>query len=267
MINKEYKEPLLNFLVLDFCKESETKLCLESIRNNAEFNHKVIYYHNGNEVEYPYSLFKLGLIDHFIQTKVNNGLGVGSRDLFATSFSKYSCYLQNDQIIGRKFSEKELNDLISIIGIKTCMSISLAGSVCGKNIFSERCHIIETNFYKWMEYNLPLSYGGAGPYHNIQWREGQIQEFYKKNNYIHYTDWPVLVIDNGRSAERQNPDGSRWKHFPDTKQLWLIKGPIKEKYVYPKFSDQEWLNVLKTQTWENGKIPENEIKDSFHVWN
>jgi hypothetical protein len=56
-------------------------------------------------------------------------------------------------------------------------------------------------------------------------------------------------------------------HYPDTKQLWLINGPVKERYVYPKFSDREWEYVLGTQSWPPGEIPENEKKDSFHVWN
>lgn len=269
-----YKEPLVSFLVLDFKKEDATRKCLESIRNHVKFPHKIIYLHNG-KADYPIKLFEDGLVDQFIQTVKNDGLGIGTRNLFAASFSEFSVYWQNDQIMARDFTEEELDYIDrflirpkeSVFETQVCMSISLAGPVCGQNIYSERAHIIRTSMYKAMEHEIPLSYGGAGPYHHAEWREGQIQNYYKQNDHIHLTEWPPMAIDNGKEAIRQNPDGSLWKHQPDRKGLWLISGPVKEKYIYPKFTDQEWDQVISTQSWPDGKIPENEIKDSFHVWN
>jgi hypothetical protein len=271
-----YSEPKLSFLVLDYSKEVETRLCLESIKRFTRFEHKVIYLHNGNNEDYPYRLFKEGLIDHFIQTRNNNGLGIGTRDLFAACFSSYAFYLQNDQCLGREFIEAELKNIISYIGLaeitskdfkhRYIASVDLAGGVCGRNVYSERAHIIETAHYKDLEGSVGLSYHGAGPYHDGEWREAQIQEYYRKHNFLHYTYPNPLAIDNGREAIRQNPDGSRWKHFPDTKQLFLLNGPVKERYIYPKLTEAEWNSVLETQAWEPGKIPEQEVKDSFHVW-
>jgi hypothetical protein len=119
-----------------------------------------------------------------------------------------------------------------------------------------------------MEAKIPLGYAGAGPRHaEGDWREAQIQRFYKENTLIHLTDWPALVIDNGRSAKRQNPDGSLWEHRPDTKGLKLISGPVKEKNIYPYFNDSEWEYVLVNQSWPEWEIPEREKQHSFHVWN
>ncbi len=56
-----------------------------------------------------------------------------------------------------------------------------------------------------------------------------------------------------------------WRHEPDTKRAWLVSGPVKEPYVYPKLSSREWSEVIATQTWPEGKIPEDEVKDSFTV--
>lgn len=285
-MSKSYQEPPLSFLVLDFKKKDETKLCLNSIRNRVKFSeYKIIYLHNGPDEDYPYQFFKDGLVDQIIQTKANNGLGIGTRDLFAASFSPFSIYWQNDQIMGRDFSAEEFTKLASILnGLmdektvkylaqkKKIQSVSLAGAVCGEDIYSERAHIVRTNFYKNAESQMQsqfvdLGWAGAGPYHDGMWREEIFQKLYKQDSFVHMTEWPILAIDNGKRAIRENPDGSQWLHFPDTKGLTLLKGPVKERHVYPKFTDLEWEDVIKTQTWPEGKVPSNEVKDSFHVWN
>ncbi len=262
----EYKIPKLTYLVLDFLKPEETRLCLESIKRHTKFDHYVIYLHNG-PADYPQQFLKEGLCDQLIQTKENNGLGIGTRDLFASCFTEYAFYLQNDQFLFRDFTLMEFQYLVDCLNKENnVVSITLSGIPCGQNIYSERGHLIKTDFYKWMEQKLPLKHYGAGPWHDGEWRESQIQNFYKQNNLIHQEARP-LVMDNGRRAIRQNPDGSLWEHFPDTKALKLLKGPIKERFIYPKFSDREWENVLKTQQWPAGAIPELEVNDSFHVWN
>jgi hypothetical protein len=269
----KYKEPELTIIVLDFQREVETRLCLESIKRHVKFPAKVLYYHNGR-ADYPYKFYQEGLCDTFVQTQRNEGLGIGTRDLYRMVFSPFVMTLQSDQIIGRDFIQDEFDKIKAIWGEKALVgnnqigSISLAGPVCSKGVFSERAGIMRADFYQYMEKYIDLGYSGCGPYDGaMQWREGKIQDFYKSQDIVHYTEWPALVIDNGRTSERQNPDGSRWRHFPDTKQLWLISGPVKERGVYPKFTDKEWDIVLATQTWEPGKIPENEIPHSFRVWN
>ncbi len=268
-----FTEPQVSFLVLDFQREKSARLCLESIRHHVKFPTKIIYLHNGL-ADYPVQFLKEGLIDELLMPKTNGGLGLGTRALFAACFSPLAIYWQADQIMGRDFEQRELDGLADFLGQtyrapeinhKIIQSISLAGTVCGPHIFSERAFIIETKDYKRWEHWLPLSAGGAGPFHHLLWREGQLQEYYKENDYWHWTDWPPLAIDNGRDAERQNPDGSRWKHLPDTKQLWLVRGPVKERYVYPKLTEWEWDLVLRTQEWPAGRIPEQELKDSFTV--
>lgn len=238
-----------------------------------KFPHKVIYQHNG-VADYPIKFFQEGLIDHFIQTKKNGGLGLGTRDLFAASFSPISILLQNDQYLGGDITELMAHHAASYIGQidpvsgKKIASVSLAGVIGAPGRYSERCHMISTAFYRQMEAGGILGHFGAGPHHDGPWRESQIQALYEKENLTHFTPpFAPWVIDNGRTAERENPDGSRWKHFPDTKQAFLVSGPVKEKHVYPAFSDAEWDLVLATQTWPDGQIPENERANSFHVWN
>ena len=269
-----YKEPKVSFLVLDFRKPEESRLLLESLKRHVKFDHKVIYLHNGNEkYTYHQDFLNEGLIDQLIVSKKNEGLGIGTRNLFAACFSPYAIYVQNDQILGRDLVEDELDYLVNFLDREDMTnnffeikSISLAGAPCEHGIYSERAHLIRTSFYKYLESEVLLPSGGAGPYHNEPWREGAIQKIYKENNLSHFIYQSPLFMDNGKEAVRENPDGSVWKHKPDTKRLWLIRGPVKEKFIYPKFSDNEWESVLSTQSWPDGKIPENEVKDSFVVW-
>ena len=268
-----YTEPELTILVLDFLKKEETLQCLQSVHRHVKVPFKIIYHHNG-QADYPEQLLHIGLIDQLIQTKVNTGLGIGTRNLFAASFSPYSIYLQNDQFFMRDLTPEIFHELTLQISqyipgrfdedAPIAKSISLAGSPCGKGVYSERAHLIFTEDYKSWE---DLGYHGAGPYHDGVWREAKIQKIYREENWVHY-EWPEqLVADNGRRAIRENPDGSLWQHYPDTKRLWLLRGPVKERHVYPRFTDEEWARVIDSQIWPAGWIPEIERKESFHVWN
>jgi hypothetical protein len=264
-----YQDPQVSFLVLDFKRPTSALLCLESLKRHVKFPHHIIYCHNGVE-DYPVQFLKEGLIDQLVMPRENTGLGLGTRALYGACFSPLAVYWQVDQVMGRDFTQDELNHLAKMLdpkyrvdGSRIVTSISLAGPVCGQGVFSERAHILPTALYKGFERG--LSAGGAGPWHHLLWREGQLQQMYRSEGWIHFTDWPPLAIDNGRDAIRTNPDGSEWRHLPDTKQLWLLKGPVRERYVYPKLSDAEWARVLETQYWEPGAIPEQEVKDSFTV--
>lgn len=265
MVNPiDLEKNTINYLVLDFNKPDELRICLESIRHFTEFDHKIIVCANGGEQDYHWDYYKSGLIDKLILRKDNGGLGLGTLDLFRYSSSEWSLYVQNDQYLGRKFAKEELDRMIYLFDyVPYIKSISLAGNQNNGN-FSERAHLINTKFYN----SIPGILGwGAGPYHNGEWAEETVNNLYKKNNYKHYIWENPLFIDNGHSAVRQNPDGSLWKHHPDDKKLWLLKGPVKEKFIYPNFTDLEWETVIKDQFWGPGQIPEREKNISFKCWN
>lgn len=271
----EWREPPLSVLVLDFLKEEESRLCLESIRRHIKVEHTVVYHHNG-QATYPARFLEEGLVDTLIQTKVNHGLGLGTRALFAAAFSPYCLYLQNDQYLARDLTEEDLAEMAAILDNDGgrlegpppyIASISLAGAPCGEGVYSERAHLISTHVYKYWEAIGMLGCHGAGPYHDGPWREAQIQQHYRQHHLWHMI-WPrPFVVDNGQRAIRENPDGSIWLHYPDAKNLWLKRGPVMQRHVYPRFTDAEWDAVIATQYWEPGKIPEQERGESFHVWN
>lgn len=264
----DYNEPELSILVLDFAKPKESRLCLESIKQHVKFPVKVIYLHNG-PAEYALDFYREGLIDQFIQSKVNNGLGVGTRDLVGNCFSQYFMMLQNDQIICRDFEYREFEMIVDTIGksfqTKTVASVGLAGHVAGQNIYSERCHIMETAFYKEMERMIPLSAGGAGPYHHQIWREEQIQKHYREDNFIHAVSSYPLVTDNGVWTIR-DVAGGRVKMRTDTKAVWWLKKPS-ETYIFPEMSEEEWIDAI-LGNWKDGTIPKAylEKNQSFNCW-
>lgn len=259
----EFMNNKISYLVLDYMRPKESQLCLSSLKENTKFECPIIYLSNGGQQDYVWDFYKQGVIDQLILNKENSGLGFGTTDLFNICKSEYAIYVQNDQFLGREYTEEELDKQIQLIktGIST-VSISLAGDQCqGK--FSERAFLINTQGYNSIP-NKPN--GGAGPYHHIEWNEGFIQKYYQANYLQHYI-WPEpLFGNNGAYAFRQNPDGSMWRHRTDLKTLELVSGPVKEAYIYPKFTDDEWKEVLATQAWPKDQIPEQEKKDSFRVW-
>lgn len=265
---KDYSEPLVSFLVLDFRKPTETRLLLESLKRHVKFPHKVIYLHNGGDQDHGYYYFRDGLIDQFIQTRENNGLGVGTRDLFAACFSDYALYVQNDQILGFDFTERMLHDYIGALntnmGDKHVASISLAGPTAGLSVYSERAHLIETKFYKEMESTMLLPTFGAGPYSHGEWREAAIQRYYRENDMIHFSP-PPIFIDNGVWTIRDCA-GGRVKMRTDTKQVWWETSPT-ESYVFPEHTEQEWAAAIGGR-WPGGKVPQMYLdrKESFNCW-
>jgi hypothetical protein len=145
--------------------------------------------------------------------------------------------------------------------------ISLAGSPCGLDIYSDRCHLGKTDFFRSMdEWGDGFPDGGCGPLYSGSetYNENFIQRYFKEHGLLAPAINPPFVADNGKWSVRENADSSVWKHRTDTKELWLIKGPVKEKAEFPFLSDKEWEEVLETQKWE-GRIPERELAHAFKV--
>lgn len=274
----DYQEPKLTFAILDFLKPVETYHAISSIRERTKFPHKIVYLHNG-PAEHAYPIFQAGLVDTFVQTSKNNGLGVGTRDVMSLVHSPYTIMWQNDQIMNRDFFEDEFNRLIELLPknvtnlqsvlrdekVKYINSISLAGPTAGVEIYSERAHIIPTSSYRFLESVGVLGPYGAGPYHHGPWREEQIQKYYKANNLIHITDYLPLAMDIGKWTIRDCA-GGRVKMRTDTKAVtWEI--PPTEKYVFPEHTEQEWTDAIAGK-WPAGKIPQIYLdkKESFNCW-
>ncbi len=258
---------MIEYLILDYEREQEANTLLESIKKYSDFDYKVTFLSNGGRQDYVLKLKENNLIDNLILNKDNVGCGAGTIQLFAQCKSKYAFYIQVDHILAGKIDQKFIDAMINSIEIDQCSYIDLSGDQ-GGGVYSERAQFMDVAFYN----SIPKAIGGPGPWDHIEWTEKYVQDYIKNNN-LKYKSFFFLdeknrkipiFLDAGKWSYRSNPDGSQWKHRTDTKQLWMLKKP-KNKFSFPRFSDKEWNEVL-LNGWEDGKIPENEIKDSFNYW-
>lgn len=265
-----YSEPELAVLVLDYCKPIESRMCLESVRHHLKVPHAVIFCDNGSGEDYALDFVRDGLVDQLIVNRSSRGLGLGTRDLFALSFARWTLYLQNDQVFARDLDRWEFDTMVALVGGhngrgETIQSISLAGSPCGPGIYSERAHLIATRVYKEWEERHALGHHGAGPYHDGRWREEIIQHEYGLSQSIHLP-WPQpIVADNGVYAVRGMGEGGLWCHRTDTKQLFCIVPPVKCNPAYPRFTPEE-RELAEGGKWPDGRIPALEAGNSFNCW-
>jgi hypothetical protein len=258
-----------SILILDHNQYQEAKILLESIEQCARFDRKVYYLANGNTEDYAYDFYKEGLIDVLIVNKKNNGCGFATMQLFQSCDTEYAMYIQADQYFHRRVDQVTVDGWAEALhrhGPNSSESdvkvshVDMAGDQ-GHGEYSERGHFINVDFYN----GIPKHGGGPGPYHHLEWTEYSMQQHIKNNNLEIISAHPVIIADAGKWAVRENPDGSRWKHRTDTKELWMISPPS-EKYVYPKFTSKEWDKVLSTKTWPDGGVPEEEVESSFFYW-
>jgi len=265
-------DKLFSILVLDYERVTELTLLLNSLKENVKVDKdkfNIIVLANGGSLDYHsqcYELYNKELIDDLIIRRENAGGGFGQIDLFNYCSEDFVFFVQSDQILVQEINEELVQYFKGLLENFEC--IDLAGQQCrdetGLPIYSERAQFINRKFYNSIE-NKPG--GCAGPFAHLEWNEGYVQNKFRENDWKIAHINPIIFSNNGKVSERINPDGSRWKHFTDTKELFLISGPIKEKYVYPNLTDSEWDDCIKEQRWEDGQIPDKEINQSFKYWN
>lgn len=250
----------LTVCVLDFKKSIETRQCLESIKTNLLVPHKTVLLDNGGGGEYGWQYYKEGLCDVFISKRDGQGGGVGQTDLFRWSDTKYTMFIQNDQVLQEQINESVYGWMLNKFneGFKC---VDLAGDQ-GHGIWSDRAHLIETAFFNSCG---PHPRGGTGPLHAEPWLEKYMQEVFKRpENRIFHIQNPIFFRDCGIWTIRQQPDGSICRMRTDTKALWWESAP-KEKYVFPQMSESEWEKSIRGE-WVNGDIPKSYLKHSFNCW-
>lgn len=254
---------MTEILILDFNREDELKTLLDSIKYFANFEKRVVVLNNGGE-RYADKYKDKGLIDEVIHNRVNIGCGAATVQLFAQCRSDYAFYIQVDHELQYELTEEHIKLFKdSLTKNNQIFYVDLNGDQ-GHGKYSERAQFINRNKYL----SAPISFGGPGPLEDLLWSEESIQNYMAENN-LTFASFNIRGIppfkDCGKRSVRTNPDGSIWSHEPDTKRLWLKQGPIKEKFSYPKFTDSEWEEVIKNQSWPDGNIPEKEKDHSFVV--
>lgn len=262
---KQFKDKV-SILVLDYNKPEESRLCLESVQKHCQFEKEVVFYSNGGEQDYVFDFYKEGLIDKLVLSKKNWGLGIGTTDLLQLCRTEYFIYLQNDQFFFKDLDESDLSFFMYFLETnKKYGCFSLAGNPCGPNIYSDRCHFGNTQFFRDMDkWGESFPDGGCGPYFSGSdtYNENFIQRYFKEHDLL-APAYEQCVADNGKISIRENKSGSRFRHSTDEKRLWIEVAP-KEREPWPDVSDEDWELILSGK-FENGSIPSSWKKDSFIV--
>lgn len=254
---------LLSFLVLDYNRPNELKQTLKSLQQFCRVPYQVIVHANGGNQDYHVDYYNEGLMDKLILNQLNNGAGYGCSDLFNYCNTEWACYLEGDQPLIRTLEVEEFSRWKNIIiNNSNIKFVSLVGLATAGN-FSQRAFFTNVEFYRNLSKEMPN--GGPGYYKDLDTNEHFVQEYHLKNN-LELLSPKMLVMDLGCYSVNENPDGSQWLHRTDSRQVWLIKGPVKEKWNYPNFNDQEWEKVLAFQAWEDGETPARDKPHSFFYW-
>ncbi len=250
-----------SFLVLDYKKPKETEMCLRSIRENAKFSHQIIYQDNGSNEDYPFELYKKGLIDILISVKNGMGGGYGQTDLFRFCDTKYAFFVQSDQVLRHGLDDYHIDMFIEFLTKNNMDCIDLNGDQSNRGVWTDRAHFIDVDFFNSLA---PFPNGGPGKFHHNRWNENYLQEVFEKrgNKFAHLR--PAVFQDIGIWTVRELPCGAVMKMRTDTKEMHWISTP-KSPYDFPELTESEW-NTSISGNWVNGTIPENYKKHSFNCW-
>lgn len=256
---------MIDILVLNYNRPDETKLCLESLKANAQFEHRVIVYNNGGtDFDQIFSFYKDGLIDKLIFNKVNEGEGFGCVEMYNNCKSKFSFFIENDCELLYPITQENIDEFIHVLDNGMASCIDLTGGICGKNIYSGRVFFINTEFYKSIKKcDENGIYGGPGPYNDTPPLEHYIQKYFKDNN-LNVVHTPKIIKENGKWSVREIGDGI-YKHRTDTQQFYILKQPTYPTKEYPPFNENEWKKVIAGE-WKDGDIPEKWQPHSFKFW-
>ena len=261
-----YVEPQLSILILDYLREKEANLLIQSLQYNLKFKTKIIYLSNSPNCDYAKKFLDEGRIDQLIINKENLGCGIATRQLFHSCISDWALYCQVDQWLEREFTQDMFDHITQYADRNAHFYCDLAGDQ-GHGQFSERAFLIRTKKYLSIP-GIDTIIGSPGPFANYKWGEKHVQDF-MKDNYLKFCKMtPKLFMDNGKVSRRTYPCGGETLHYTDEKRLFIIKS-LKQRYDdFPnlKLTDLEWDMVLNGNVPKEGFIPENDKKDSFIYW-
>lgn len=278
----------VEILVLDYERPVEAKLALNMLKRHAKFEHTVTFLCNGSEdPSYAFELCKDGLIDKLLVNWVNNGAGLGAKQLFKAAESDFAIFHQVDQYMNCDVSQDYIDRCCKfLIDMPKCFCVDLSGNQGGEDQdhqlrYSDRAHLIRRDTFLNMP-GIDDVIGGVGPFaangidkdKKFIWTEEFIQ------NHIHYHCNGIalgnpIFSDNGKHSIRQYPiefgiNGVAPKtlHYTDEKTLFILKPFGKPFLNSPNLllDKEEWEQVLSGSWPKEGKIPNANKGNTFKVW-
>ena len=251
---------MIEILILDYNRPKELEELLLSIDRFCKFKKKVVVLNNGGE-RYADVHQTNRLIDKVIHNQINVGCGLGTIQLFSQCESDYAFYIQVDHELIAPIYQADIKNMVEMLEEKGFDYIDCAGDQ-GQGKYSERAQFINRNYYL----SIPKMAGGPGALDDLKWTEECVQEAHPKFFTIRLPNGFPPFIDKGKDSVRSNPDGSQWKHHPDTKVVYCLKKPTR-KFTFPPLTDNEWNLAIAGKWPKEGYIPKAWADNSFEVWN
>ena len=252
---------MTEILILDYNRPKELLELVLSLEKFALFEKKVVILNNGGDGSQADSLQEAGLVDEVIHNQINVGCGLGTIQLFSQCKSKYAFYIQVDHELIAPIYDADISGFENLIEEKGFDYVDCAGDQ-GHGNYSERAQFIGRDYYL----SIPKSAGGPGPLDDLVWTEESVQNASPKFYTIRLSNGYPPFLDKGKDSVRSNPDGSIWKHHPDTKVVYCLKKPT-ERFSFPPLSEAEWQIALDGGWPEEGRIISAWEDNSFEVWN
>ena len=253
--------PELSVLVLDFNKEFETRLCLNSIKKYLKVPHKVILLDNGAAEDYCWQIYKEDLCDVLISKKRGGGGGYGQTDLIRFCDTIFFLFVQNDQYLQYPIDENTFDQFKNLLD-NGYSCVDLNGDQSGRGAWTDRAHLMKTEVFNSLG---PFPNGGPGEFHGQRWNENYLQEVFETRGLKIAHINPKFFQDFGIYSLRDMGEGGVFLHRTDTKQCFVIVPPKVRNFCYPNVTNEEF-NIMRDGLWEDGRIPKKEKIHSFNCW-
>lgn len=257
-------------LILDYNRQDELKLLLESLKENAKFDKDIVVLNNGGE-RYADAYKEQGLCDRVIHFDRGVGCGFGTIHLFAQCRTKYAFYVQVDHYLAYELNNNDIKDFVSLIEESGFFYVDVAGDQ-GHGNYSERAQFIKVEDYN----RISKQGGGPGCWNHLKWTEECVQNYIKENELKYHSFYQSAwlgdkmvklppFIDNGKWSIRENPDGAIFKHRTDLKTVYCLNKPT-QVYDYPPFSHAQWNIAINGDYPKEGMVPEGWRDSVFEFW-
>jgi glycosyltransferase involved in cell wall biosynthesis len=256
----------ISCVILDFYREKESRVLLESLKENLKFKCDIVFYDNGTPDNYSEKFLEEGLITKLIKQEKNRGCGPATAHIYEMATTPFVLYLQCDHELVEPLHGEQIMNAIQWLrdGIFHC--IDMAGNQ-GQGRFSERANIMGVDFYN----KIPKgSLGGPGITNDEKYVEEWVQDYFSENDCRIAHIQPTFFADRGYYSVRQLADDDLCTiHSCYSKEIWRMTNEIpKRRYdIFPPLNDNEWHRFDELiPVWKTGKrgyIPESQVPHSF----
>lgn len=197
----------------------------------------------------------------------------------------YFMSIQCDNYFQHPFAQEDLDEMIAELKDPDSCVKSIDLSFAAQDAFSERCFVMETDFYNSNPHQIG---GGPGPHIELDWTEGTTAQWISENGCV--KQWKLqemmdqilkekgnldtfnldagkiaLIGNSGKYTIRECKLGGKYKFRNDTQQLWILNPPSEKSYFGKEISEEEWKLIL-AGSWADGAVPVGQQRYVQEMW-